>query len=128
LTWSNSCCGHPAVDESNEAAAARRLGAELGLTVDPSEIVMILPDYRYRFEKDGVVENEFCPVMVVQVDQAPKLNPAEVEAVRWVSWLEFVAEVTRFPDRYSPWCIEETLRLSVDPRFRAWYQSAVQAT
>lgn len=127
LVWSNSCCGHPANGESSEAAAARRLSTELGLTVSVAEITVILPDYRYRFEKDWVVENEFCPVMVARTDETPKLNPVEVEAVRWATWSEFVAEVTRFPDRYSPWCTEETLLLSANPKFQAWYQSAVQA-
>lgn len=117
LVWSNSCCGHPADGESNEAAAARRLRHELGLSL--SEIEMVLPDYRYRAELNGVVENEFCPVMAAFTDQAPELNQDEVAAVRWVPWTEFVAEVKQFPERYSPWCTEETLLLDADPKFQA---------
>lgn len=116
LVWSNSCCGHPADGETNEAAATRRLSHELGLSV--SEIHLMLPDYRYRTELNGVVENEFCPVMVAFTDQIPVPNPDEVEAVRWVPWDTFVAEVRAHPEQYSPWCVEETLLLDVDPKFQ----------
>lgn len=120
LVWSNSCCGHPLLDESNERAAKRRLRDELGLTIET--ISTLLPDYRYRAEKDGVVENEFCPVMVSFTDQVPQLNPQEVEAVRWVDWQSFVTEVRQFPERYSPWCTEETLLLDRHPPFRQLYR------
>ena len=51
--WSNSCCGHVMLRESTGHAAARRLKKELGLVAD--EFAIILPDFRYRAEKDGVV-------------------------------------------------------------------------
>src|SRR6185369_1582532 len=54
--WTNSVCGHPRLWERPIAAARRRLEFELGLK--DVEIVMALPDYRYRAEKDGIVENE----------------------------------------------------------------------
>jgi isopentenyl-diphosphate delta-isomerase len=120
LVWSNSCCGHPADGETNEAAATRRLSHELGLSV--SEIQMVLPDYRYCAELNGVVENEFCPVMVAFTDQTPSMNPDEVEAIRWVPWDEFVVEVKADVNRYSPWCTEETLLLESSPHFQEFRQ------
>lgn len=120
LVWSNSVCGHPMMNEASEAAAARRFRDELGL--DIKNIEAVLPDYRYRAVRDGIAENEYCPVMVALADDAPKLNPDEVEAVRWVAWPDFVAEVTAFPERYSKWCVEETRLLDASPAFRAWRQ------
>jgi isopentenyl-diphosphate delta-isomerase type 1 len=58
--WSNSCCGHPAPGESYEAAIVRRVGQELGTAISSLEKVS---DYRYRFERDGVVEHEICPCL-----------------------------------------------------------------
>src|SRR5437868_15000164 len=59
--WSNSVCGHPMLDETPINAASRRLTFELG--IHDATVTMMLPDYRYRFMKDGIVENECCPVM-----------------------------------------------------------------
>ena len=69
---------------------------------------MALPDYRYRVEKDGMVENEICPVMIGFTDELPKPNPQEVEAVRWIAWRDWLLEVKKNSQSYSPWCIEET--------------------
>ena len=123
LVWSNSVCGHPALSEVSEAAAARRFQDELGL--DIKNIVVILPEYRYRATRDGIVENEFCPVMVAWSDNEPTLNPEEVEAVRWVAWPDFVAEVKEFPERYSEWCVEETLLLDQNEHFQKLFQKHV---
>jgi len=118
LAWSNTVCGHPAWGESAEEAARRRLEHELGLTGVP--LVMALPDYRYRAERDGIVENEFCPVLVGVTDSQPVPNSAEVGATRWVPWKEFVASLRSGGADYSPWCIEEALLLADDPRLPEW--------
>jgi isopentenyl-diphosphate delta-isomerase len=104
--WTNSCCGHPMLEESPIAAARRRLVFELG--IQTAEVTMILPNYRYRFEKDGIVENEFCPVMIGYSDQQPLPNPDEVQAVRWIPWVDWITETKKNPASYSPWCVEET--------------------
>lgn len=124
LVWSNSVCGHPRLEETSEQAAARRFKYELGLEV--KNIAVVLPDYRYRAMRDGIVENEFCPVMVAFSDDAPKLNPEEVEAVRWVAWPDFVSEVKEYPDRYSEWCVEETLLLDQSENFQKLYSGQVK--
>src|SRR5882724_1235971 len=107
--WSNSVCGHPMLGETPIEAAHRRLAFELGIT--DTEISMALPDYRYRVEKDGIVENEICPVMIGFSNALPKPNPDEVEAIRWISWKDWLVEIKNNPIGYSPWCIEETTLL-----------------
>lgn len=115
MMWSNSCCGHPAPEESNVDAAHRRLRAELGLSLVALEQVA---PYRYCFSHLGVMENEMCPIIVGFVDAEPVLNPDEVESIRWVDWQEFIGEAKRFPERYSEWCVEETLILENNARLR----------
>ena len=110
LVWSNSCCGHPLPEESNVAAARRRLRFELGIS--DAAIYEVVPDYRYRAERDGVVENEICAVLVAFTDQAPALNRDEVEAIGWVRWPDFIREVAARPEHYSVWCVEEVSRLN----------------
>ena len=54
LAWSNSCCGHPGLDEPDEDAARRRVRFELG--AEAMDVRLFLP-YRYQCVKDGVMEN-----------------------------------------------------------------------
>lgn len=112
--WSNSVCGHPLPDEVYEDAVHRRLADELGMT--GVTLKLALPDYRYRAEMLGVVENEFCPVWIGFSDAAPEPNPDEVAAVQVRPWSEFVAGVRANADPFyqqlSPWCREETRLLT----------------
>lgn len=113
LMWSNSCCGHPALGESNLDAARRRLTYELGLY--PIFLEEVAP-YRYCFTKDGTMENEICPILVGIVENEPVINPDEVAAVRWTEWIAFLEAIERNPTQYSEWCIEEARILERTPR------------
>lgn len=115
LMWSNSCCGHPGPGESNLDAARRRLRYELAL--DPTVLEEVAP-YRYCFTRDGTMENEICPILVGLVDREPRINPDEVEAVRWTPWEAFLEAIDRHPEQYSEWCIEEARILANTPRCR----------
>ncbi|MGQ0718928.1 MAG: isopentenyl-diphosphate Delta-isomerase [Pseudonocardiales bacterium] len=100
--WTNSCCGHPLPGEPFAQAAARRLREELGVLLVRS--VVVLPDFRYRaVAPDGVVENEFCPVLVGSIQGHPQPNPAEVLEHRWTPWHQVVALATIAPWAISPW-------------------------
>lgn len=117
--WSNGCCGHPEPGEEAMAAARRRCAEELG--APPIDLRPALPDYRYRAELDGVVENEICPVFVGRIETAAlRPDPAEVAELRWVEWDDLLAELALRPELYSPWCIEEALLLDADPAFPRW--------
>lgn len=123
LAWSNSVCGHPMLNESNPDAAKRRLRFELGLNVDNVQIV--LPDFSYRAEMNGVVENELCPVMVAFTDEEPKLNRDEVEDIKWINWQEFVDDVKNNPGKYSKWSEEETKLLEKNAKFLKLYNKLI---
>ncbi|MBP7822931.1 isopentenyl-diphosphate Delta-isomerase [Candidatus Gracilibacteria bacterium] len=108
LAWSNSCCGHPGLDEPNIDAAKRRIKDELGMTVRWIEEASY---YRYQFTKDGVMENEICPIHIGYTDDTPVINPDEVEAIEWIDWSDFLTEIKNNTDKYSPWCVEEAMIL-----------------
>jgi len=107
--WSNSCCGHPKLHEGTESAAKRRLKHELGLR--GIDLTLILPEFRYRAEKDGIVENELCPVFLGFTESEPSPNPDEVEAVKWVNWDEFVHSLDDPDTNISPWAVKEAREL-----------------
>jgi isopentenyl-diphosphate delta-isomerase len=85
-------------------------------------MTMMLPDYRYRFMKDNIVENEICPVIAGISSEAPKPNPNEVQAIRWLSWQDWLSEIEKHPAYYSPWCVEETQLLSQKKAFLRFLQ------
>lgn len=114
LIWSNSCCGHPMMDERVIDAGKRRLSFELNLT--SIDLSIILPSYRYRYEHKGVVENEICPVMIGFTDELPIPNPDEVAETRYVPWKKFLEEISS-PNEYSEWCVEEAQLLEKNPEF-----------
>lgn len=100
--WTNTCCGHPLPGEASRDAAARRLREELGLRLVHSAVA--LPDFGYRaVAPDGMVENEFCPVLVGSVDGQPRPDPSEVLEYRWAPWPDVVALVAAAPWAISPW-------------------------
>jgi isopentenyl-diphosphate Delta-isomerase len=100
--WTNTCCGHPLPGEPLPQAAARRLAEELGLQLTHSEVV--LPDFRYRaVAPDGVVENEFCPVLTGTVEGNLHPNPTEVFDYHWTPWPAIITIATVAPWAISPW-------------------------
>lgn len=109
--WTNAVCGHPAPNESEVDAAKRRLKVELGIKgsdLKGSQGLTLVSDYRYRFaDKNGIVENEICPILVGFTDNDPTPNHSEVSDWKWMDWREFLKEIKTNSNPYSPWCIEE---------------------
>lgn len=118
--WSNSCCGHQMLHEKPLDGAKRRLKYELGL--HGIELHCILPEYRYRAQRDGVVENEICPVFVGYTDTEPAPNFDEVETYLWQPWREFLERIRRPESDISPWAREEAELLEASPEFRRFAQ------
>lgn len=116
--WSNSYCGHPQLEEDILSAAKRRAEEELRLEV--KDLSVILPEYRYTAENNGVVENELCPVLVAEAVNKPRPVKSEVEKCGWVTWEE--ALQAKDESVYSPWFLEEKDLLEENDLFQAWLE------
>ena len=98
--WSNACCGHPRPGEDAAGAARRRLREEMGFETALTEIGVI----RYRAVlPNGLIENEVVTVWGCRWEGAPRPDPAEVEAVRWIEAASLRAEVRTDPGLYTVW-------------------------
>ena len=124
LVLSNSVCGHPMLNESNINAAKRRVKFELGIKLD--NLYEILPDFSYKAVKDGIMENEICPVFVGFTDEKPIINKDEVETIKWIKWQDFLSEIKQNPRKYSMWSEEETKLLSKNKKFLKLYEEFVK--
>lgn len=111
--WSNACCGHPAPGETIKAAARRRLAQELGLR--DIGLQLALPDFRYRAEYLGIVENEICPVFIGLCHREPHAAREEVAATTWIDWQAFADEDPIYAD-FSPWSKWEAAQLKKSGR------------
>lgn len=105
LKWSNTCCSHP-VTEDIIGEAKIRLKKEMGIDTDLKGIF----SFQYKAKVENLVENEFDYVFIGTYDKDPKPDNSEVEAFRWVSITDLIAEIKTTPDKFTPWlrlCIEE---------------------
>lgn len=103
--WSNSCCGHPIPGETYEEAARRIVNEELGLEVKDFKKVS---DYRYRFERGGVVENEICPVYMGKALGEARIKTSEVSDFKFMEWEKFKKALNNdSKEEWSEWCKEE---------------------
>lgn len=88
------------------SAVHRRTEFELGLTLE--DLTVMIPDFRYRAEQDGIVENEICPVTAARAnDRSPRPHPAETDDWRWIPWEEVGALIDRERPAMSPWFVAQ---------------------
>lgn len=104
--WSNTCCSHPRPQETNIAAANRRLKEEMGMHCELKEWF----NFTYRAEFDnGLVEHEFDHVFIGTSDSLPQPNPEEVASFRYISSEALNSDISNNPELYTPWfrlCLE----------------------
>lgn len=99
--WSNACCGHPRPGEAVAAAAARRLGEELGLSCPLEEVGSF--SYQAADEASGLVEREVDHVLVGVTDAVADPDPAEVSDVRAIARAWLRDALRRDPQSFTPW-------------------------
>jgi isopentenyl-diphosphate delta-isomerase len=101
--WANACCTHPHWGEDLAACAHRRIGEELGLDLP----LTLRGEVEYRADVGrGLTEHEVVNLFVGAADPATlKIapNPAEVEAVRWITLPDLRAEIAATPEAFTPW-------------------------
>ncbi len=112
--WSNTVCSHPRLGETPLDAAHRRLQEEMGFDCDMREVFAF--EYEAKMDK-GLTEHEYDHVIFGNYDHAPKPNPEEVQAWKWIGLDELKGDIAKNPDSYTPW-----LRIVMDDIIKHYRQ------
>lgn len=108
--WTNTCCSHPKIGESNVHAARRRLKEEMGMECE----ISYLFKFTYKAEFDnGLTEHEVDHVFFGMSDELPVINREEVEDFKYMDLVSLQEDINRNPQAYSPWlriCLDKVVR------------------
>ncbi|MGJ1304865.1 isopentenyl-diphosphate Delta-isomerase [Sphingobacterium thalpophilum] len=99
--WTNSCCSHQRLEESNIEAAKRRLMEELGITATALQDVFSFV-YKAQFD-NGLTEHEFDYVLFGKFNGTPEINEEEVATTKYMNQQEIQNEIQRSPEQFTPW-------------------------
>lgn len=100
LLWTNTCCSHQRDGETNVQAGRRRLQEEMGFTVELKELFNFI--YKAPFD-NGLTEHELDHVMIGYYNDAPLINPDEVESWKWMAIEDVKKDIEKKPEIYTVW-------------------------
>jgi len=100
LLWTNTCCSHQRLGESNIAAGKRRLQEEMGFATDLKELFSFI--YKAPFD-NGLTEHELDHVMLGFYQEDPQINTEEVANWKWMSPAVIKTDMQKSPEIYTAW-------------------------
>ena len=100
LLWTNTCCSHQRVGESNIEAGKRRLFEEMGFVTELKDVVSFI--YKATFD-NGLTEHEFDHVLVGTYNENPNINIDEVNNFKWMTLEQVKVDMELNPDLYTEW-------------------------
>jgi isopentenyl-diphosphate delta-isomerase len=98
--WTNTCCSHPRMGETNMDAAQRRLKEEMGMECELNYLFKFT--YKADFE-DGLTEHEVDHVFFGTSDELPVINRNEVETFKYINLEALASDIEANPGIYTPW-------------------------
>ena len=96
LLWTNTCCSHQRVGESNIEAGKRRLQEEMGFTTELKELFSFI--YKAPFD-NGLTEHELDHVMMGNYSDKPMLNADEVADWKWMRPEAIKDDISENPEK-----------------------------
>jgi len=100
LLWTNTCCSHQRVGESNIEAGKRRLLEEMGFVTGLKDVVSFI--YKAPFD-NGLTEHEFDHVLVGTYNEDPNINIDEVNNFKWMTLENVKVDMELHPEVYTEW-------------------------
>ena len=100
LLWTNTCCSHQRVGETNIQAGKRRLMEEMGFVVELEDTISFI--YKAPFD-NGLTEHEFDHVLIGNYNDAPVINEDEVASWKWMHLDAVKKDILKYPELYTEW-------------------------
>ena len=100
LLWTNTCCSHQKLKETNVEAGKRRLQEEMGFVTELKDTVSFV--YKAPFD-NGLTEHELDHVLVGEYEGEPNINKDEVEDWKWMPIEEVKLDIENNPAEYTEW-------------------------
>ncbi|MBP0905121.1 isopentenyl-diphosphate Delta-isomerase [Mariniflexile gromovii] len=100
LLWTNTCCSHQRVGETNIQAGKRRLMEEMGFVVDLEDSISFI--YKAPFD-NGLTEHEYDHVLLGTYNGEPNINPDEVASWKWMPLEAVKNDILKHPELYTEW-------------------------
>ena len=100
LLWTNTCCSHQRMGETNIEAGRRRLREEMGFETELRELFSFI--YKAPFD-NGLTEHELDHVLLGYYSGTPDINPEEVAGWKWMGLEEVRKELEEAPENYTAW-------------------------
>ena len=98
--WTNTCCSHQRMSETNIEAGKRRLHEEMGFVCDLKEVFWFV--YKAPFD-NGLTEHELDHVMVGYFDKNPIINKVEVKSSKWMHLEDIRIDIKKNSHIYTEW-------------------------
>ena len=98
--WTNTCCSHQRMGETNLEAGARRLQAEMGFATPLEELFSFI--YKAPFD-NWLTEHELDHVLLGHHNAVPEINTEEVASWKWMDLDQVAKEIITMPDQYTVW-------------------------
>ncbi len=98
--WTNSCCSHPRPGEQLEAAVARRVTEELGITC------MVNHEFSFIYKAavgNGLHEHELDHVFFGTYDGPVFPDSDEVSDIRWMRMNDLADDLNTSGELYTAW-------------------------
>lgn len=98
--WTNTCCSHQRLGETNIEAGKRRLFEEMGITSELTELFSFI--YKAPFD-NGLTEHELDHVLVGYSNEDPTINLEEVSNWKWMDIDAVHVDCEQQPHNYTVW-------------------------
>lgn len=98
--WTNTCCSHQRLNETNINAAQRRLMEEMGMECTLQPVF----NFTYLAQmENGITEHEYDHVFFGVSNATPQPSPQEVAAYKYITMQELAAGLDANPHLYTQW-------------------------